>query len=141
MRERAAAIYAASQAQDALSVVPPEGVASEGVDAQAHHQLKDWKTATEEEQLRHAAEVAAEAMGIIGNIGAPEPIGVKESTAGEAHRKRHAMLNSGSSASKVADAMADEKPEAIRLAARMHQKVVRSKDPKKKFRATVLGAV
>ena len=42
--------------------------------------------------------------------------------------------------SKVADAMADEKPEAIQLAARMHQKVLRSKDPKKKFLGIVLGA-
>ena len=49
------------------------------------------------------------------------------------------MLNSGSSASKVADAMADEKPEAIQLAARMHQKVLRSKDPKKKLLGVVLG--
>ena len=124
----------------ALAASMPHNVASEGVDAQSHHQLKDWEKATEEQQLRHAAEVAAEAMGIIGNIGAPDPIAVKESAAGEAHRKRHAMLNSGSSASKVADAMADEKPEAIQLAARMHQKVVRAKDPKKKFLATVLGA-
>ena len=139
MRRRAAEIYGASKTKGALANLPQELI-SEATDVTGHHQLKDWKKASEEEQLRHAAEVAAEAMGIIGTISSTAKIGVKESAAGEAHRRRHNMLTAGSSASKVADAMADEKPEAIQLAARMHQKVLRSKDPKKKFLGIVLGA-
>lgn len=137
-RRRAQEVYrgrAPRVGADSESVMA-EVIEAKTADAQAHHQL-DWARATEAEQMRHAAEMAAEAMGKIA-IGPTKPIGIT-SSAGEAFRHRQGMLKSGSSAAKVADAMADEKPEAIQLAAKMHQRVLCGTNKRRMLQGIILG--
>ena len=130
MRQRAAAIYASGRD------VAPYAVTSADIAAAAKSGAKDAEQKARA-LAEDADEVAKEAMGLLSKA---DPRKEKESAAGAAHRRRSEMLTGGSSSAKVADAMADEDPEALRLAAKVHQRVLRSKDTASRLRGIILGA-
>ena len=80
-------------------------------------------------------------MGLLAKVDPKEQVAEKLSVAGEAHRRRYQMLMGGSCAAKVAEAMADEKPEAVVLAAKAHQRALLAKDRKSKLRGVIMGVI
>ena len=129
MRQRAAEIYAAGENVAPFAVINPEIAAA-----------KKSGVKNAEEKARALAEdadeVAREAMGLLSKANIKQE---KESAAGAAHRRRTNMLTGGSGSAKVADAMADEDPAAIRLAAKVHQRVLRSQETTSRLRGIILG--